>query len=102
MRGNGSSGHRNDNGNSKPEEAILGKLGTIVTSPKPLLLVYTWHAVLISNPTTSIFSTVDEVLCANLQDYRNQEEFHLTKFRGSRTLCVWLVATVHIALVRAV
>ena len=66
---NGSSGHINGNGDSAPEEAIIGKVGITVTAPKPLMPVHTWHAVFVSNHTTSIYSAVDEVLCANLQDY---------------------------------
>ena len=93
--GNGSSGHRNDTGNSAPKEAILSKVGTTVTAPKPLLPVHTWHTVLIYNPTTLIFSAVDGVRRANLQDYKNQEEFLPTHFE-------WLAATVQIALVQAV
>ena len=88
MGKNGSGGHKSGNGNEAPKVAILGKVGAAVTSPKPLLPVHTWHAILKSNTATSICSAIEEVWHANLQDYKDQEEFVLTNFGGSYTLCV--------------
>ena len=69
---NGSGGHRISNGNDAPEVTILDEMGTTVTAPKPLLPDHTWHAVLKTNSTTSVFSAIEEVRHANFQDYKDQ------------------------------
>ena len=102
MRGKGSSGNGNKSGTNSPVVGMLGKVGTPVAATKPLLTVHTWKAALMPNPSASVFSALNKVRRANLQDYQGQEEFILTNFGGNHRYCVWLTSTVQMALVRAI
>ena len=63
------SGGQSGNDLAAPKQALLGKIGTVVMAPKPLLPITSWHAILNPNPSTSVLNAIDEVQRANLQVY---------------------------------
>ena len=84
---------------------MAGKLrqaGTPVAVFKSSLPINSRNATLAPNTKASVFSQINEVGSANLQNYLGQKNNTLTNFGGDHKYSILMMATVQIALVQQV